>query len=186
MSEPGATPADRPGPASTPLPVGDVVPGDPPVPITVWHLPKPRRDTAIPSGVIRRLVLNYTHSGAPVINLSAGQHLDQTGQQRVALIITGWPQPHVTAVTHLSACAIHLQAGGCLAVVITTSQIPDQLGILVGAARIAGLTYLQHVVVAHRLTPRSHQDPRRRPGRGEPHIQVHTDVLLFRQPTGTS
>jgi hypothetical protein len=187
MSEPAATSADPPASASTPLPapdpVGDVVPGDPPVPITVWHLPKPRQDTGIPAGMIRRLVLNYTHPGAPVINLSAGQHLDHPGQHQAALIITGWPQHRVDADTYLSTCATHLDAGGCLAVVINTNEIPDQLGILVGAARAAGLTYLQHVVVAHRLTGRTHQGPRR-PGRGKLHLRVHTDVLLFRQPTG--
>jgi len=187
MSEPAATSADP--PASTPLPapdpVGDVVPGDPPVPITVWHLPKPRQGTAVPASVIRRLVLNYTHPGAPVLNLTAGQPFDYAGQQPAALIITGWPQPNVTADTHLTTCATHLDAGGCLAVIITTTQIPDQLGLLVGAARGAGLTYLQHVVVAHRLARRTYQDPRRRPGRGTPHIRVHTDVLLFRRPTGT-
>ena len=116
-----------------------------------------------------------------MIDLTANQHLAQPGQQPAALIITEWPLEHLDADTHLALCAAHLNDGGCLAIVVTSPEIPDQLGILVGAARTAGLRYLQHVVVAHRLNPRTITKPRAANGsrRREQHLRVHTDVLLF-------
>jgi len=179
MSDPTSTarpsPATPPPPA--PEPIGDVVPGDPPVPITVWHLPKPRAGTVLPRGVLRRLIANYTPPGAVVTNLASGQHLPPAGHRPAALIITEWPLPKISIQTHLRACVAGLDDKGCLAVIVTTSQIPDQLGLLVGAARTAGLRYLQHIVIAHHLTPRHRAENGSR--RSERHLRVNTDVLVF-------
>jgi hypothetical protein len=172
------------------------VPGNPPVPITVWYLPKPRRGTVVRASLVRRLVANYTHPGTGVINLIGGHRLGTRNRPPAALIITSWPQTHTDPNRpdeHIAACVEHLDQGGCLAVVVTNHDIPDALGVLVGAARGTGLRYLQHVVVAHHLRPhRNHQpaSPLSPAGRAtEPvgalttaqpaHLRVHTDVLLF-------
>ena len=183
----------RPGTASTsdvaPDPIGDVVPGDPPVPITVWHLPRPTAGTPVSAAMARRLIGNYTSPGAHVIDLTAGGHLTGADSRPAALVITGWPAGPVSAAGHLNACADALQPGGCLAVVITATDTPDQLGPLVVAARAAGLTYLQHIVVAHHFTARAATNPdscdgaRLRDGvtgRSGPHLRVHTDLLIMR------
>jgi hypothetical protein len=172
-----------------PGPIGDVVPGDPPVPITVWHIPRPPAGTTVSAPMARRLIGNYTRPGARVIDLTAGGRLTTADGEPAALVITGWPAGPFTATGHLSACALAAQPGGCIAVVITATETPDQLGPLVGAARAAGLTYLQHIVVAHHLTARAAANPddgdRARPsagveGRGGPHLRVHTDLLIMR------
>jgi hypothetical protein len=180
-----------------PDPEGDVVPGNPPVPITVWYLPKPRRGTGVRAGLVRRLVANYTHPGSVVINLIAGHRLGTRNRPPAALIITSWPQtrtgPDNRPDEHIAACVEHLDEGGCLAVVVTNHDIPDALGALVGAARSTGLRYLQHVVVAHHLTPRRNHEPSSpvSPARKAPvpasapaaaqgrQLRVHTDLLLF-------
>lgn len=171
------------------------MPGHPPVPITVWYLPKPRRGTRVHAGLVRRLIANYTHPGTGVINLIAGHRLGTRNRPPAALIITSWPQsqtgPDNSPAEHIAACAEYLDEGGCLAVVVTNHDIPDALGVLVAAARSAGLRYLQHVVVAHHLTPRTNQ-PRPPastttaaarsgpPAPGEaPQMRVHTDLLVF-------
>jgi hypothetical protein len=172
-----------------PDPVGEVGPGDPPVPITVWHIPRPPTGTPVSAPMARRLIGNYTRPGARVVDLTAGGRLSTADGEPAALVITGWPAGQVTATGHLRACTLALQPGGCLAVVITAADTPDQLGPLVVAARAAGLTYLQHVVVAHHLTARAAANPddgdRARPragvaGRGGPHLRVHTDLLIMR------
>ena len=182
-------------------PDGDVVPGDPPVPITVWHLPRPVPGSTVPAAVVRRLIVNYTAPDATIVDLTtlppttptssrAGSHagsrtLPHLGRP-VDLIVSSWPvDPPTGADEYLAGCAAHLAGGGCLALVLAVSDTPDHLGDLVAAGRSAGLTYLQHVVVAHHLgastspTDRSDVEVARRRAR---HLRVHTDVLLFRQP----
>jgi hypothetical protein len=144
---PGTGPGRAVGPV--PDPIGDVVPGDPPVPITVWHLPRPRPGTLVSVGLARRLIANYTRPGGRVVDLSTGARLDQSGRDPAALVVTGWPAGRATPTEHLAACAAGLDEGGCVAVVLAVTQTPDLLGTLVTAARATGLTYLQHVVVAH-------------------------------------
>lgn len=182
-------------PSQQPDPLGDVVPGDPPVPITVWHLPRPPKGTPVSPAMVRRLVVNYTRPGAAVLDLTANGQLAPTGPRSVGLVIIGWPVGRHTATEHLAACATVLQPGGCLAVVLTTTCTPDHLGPLVAAGRAAGLTYLQHIVVAHQLTPRpttpAAEQPQDRSGDGQtgegtPHLRVHTDVLIMRAATGAA
>jgi hypothetical protein len=139
--------------------------------MTVWYLPPPRPGLVMSTALTRRLAANYTHPGAPVLNLAAtpppatprtaATSMTATpmtaaadGGGLVALIIATWPTGDVTAEAHAHACAARLAPEGCLAVVLASHDIPDQLGVLVGAARAAGLTYLQHIVAAHDLRPR--------------------------------
>ena len=138
-------------------------------------------------GLARRLIANYTPPGAVVVDLTTSARLGRSGRNPAALIMTGWPAGQVTPPEHLAACAAHLDAGGCLVVVLATTQTPDLLGVLVTAARAAGLTYLQHVVVAHQFTPRAVAAPAAvdaasGSSRGWRHLRVHTDLLIFRAP----
>jgi hypothetical protein len=72
--------------------IPDTVPGDPPVPITAWYLPKPRAGTKVPVTLVRRLMANYTQPGTPVVNLSGGHRLARLGTSTASLVITDWPR----------------------------------------------------------------------------------------------
>jgi hypothetical protein len=158
-------------------------------------------------GLARRLIANYTRPGGLVIDLTTGTHPTQTNPEPepAALIITGWPAGPATPTGHLAGCAAALGQGGCVAVVLDTTQTPDLLGTLVTAARAAGLTYLQHIVIAHQLTPKpptththtgtgsspgsgrrsgTRSGPASGPGSGRVgvHLRVHSDLLIFRAP----
>jgi hypothetical protein len=169
---------------------GDVVPGDPPVPITVWHLPRPPAGMVASGALVRRLVVNYTSPGATVVDLTTMPRHRFT--ESVDLIISGWPTtPASSPDQHLADCAAWLTDGGCVAVVLAVTETPDHLGLLVVAARAAGLTYLQHVVAAHHLGHHlGHRGVEPSPDilDGEPrrrdrsrHLRVHTDLLIFRR-----
>jgi hypothetical protein len=181
------TPAGPPPGGPLPDPAGDVVPGDPPVPITVWHLPRPRPGQLASVDMLRRLVGNYTRPGGLVVDLTAAATLPPPGHP-VALVITGSPQAPEALTAHLAGCAASLHPGGCVAVVLPSARTPDQLGHVVAAGRAGGLTYLQHIVVAHQLTPhvtsadgRPRTDPRLAAW-GRPHLRVHTDLIILRRP----
>ncbi len=186
MAEPIRTPA--------PDAVGDIIPGEPPVPITVWHVPAARADETLSAPLAERLVANYTHPRTLIIDLTKGEQLARavstarrrharhrpadlaSGRGRAALIVAGWPVGQTTAEDLLAVCAARLAKGGCVAVALNTGDFTvNQL--LIAAARAAGLTYLQHIVAAHDLTARRGQL-----GSGGTHLRVHTDVLIFFRP----
>lgn len=256
---PDPRPSDT-SPASDAGQLGDVVPGDPPVPITLWRLPRPPAGIILSAALAQRLAANYTTRGARVVDLTTdrtARSRQPAADQLVALVITSWPRrgahapgcpPHAErsdertahsgerspdGVEHLSAaerspltersggaegeqdaaehfaeqpersgeqaaggsvgehlawCAGMLAERGCVAVVVTNVDIPDQLGTVVEAARASGLTYLQHIVVAHEIaytdpraprarSPHARQHRRRRSD--GVHLRVHTDVLVF-------
>jgi len=189
MTEPIRMPA--------PEPIGDVIPGQPPVPITVWHVPAARAGETVSLALAERLVMNFTHGRRLVIDLTEGEQLAQAvaaarrrhvrhdpadlahGTERAALIVLGWPDPHAHTEPYLTACAARLMLGGCVAVVLDGIDIGVNQ-VLIAAARAAGLTYLQHLVIAHDLTERHGQV-----GAGGTHLRVHSDVLIFnRSPRG--
>lgn len=58
-----------------PIPVRDVVPGDPPVPITVWPVPAPGDGETMSNAMGVRLVYNFTHPSGQVIDLTTGPQL---------------------------------------------------------------------------------------------------------------
>lgn len=260
---PDPRPSDT-SPASDAGQLGDVVPGDPPVPITLWRLPRPPAGIILSAALAQRLAANYTTRGARVVDLTTdrtARSRQPAADQLVALVITSWPRrgahapgcpPHAErsdertahsgerspdGVEHLSAaerspltersggaegeqdaaehfaeqpersgerpgeqasggsvaehlawCAGMLAERGCVAVVVTNVDIPDQLGTVVEAARASGLTYLQHIVVAHEIAYTDPRTPRARsPRAGQRqrrrsdgvHLRVHTDVLVF-------
>jgi hypothetical protein len=73
----------------------------------------------------------------------------------------------------LTHCAARLMAGGCTAIVLAGADLTVNQT-LIGAARQAGLTYLQHIVAAHNLTGQ-----RGRLDDHGMHLRVHSDVLVF-------
>jgi hypothetical protein len=190
---PGATEPMTEPIRTTPAPeaVGDIVAGEPPVPITVWYVPAASAGETMPDPLAERLVANYTHQRKLIIDLTVGEQLARavttarrrhvrhrpadlaSGKGRAALIVSGWPVGQAGADDLLADCAARLVVGGSVAVVVRTGDFTvNQL--LIAAARAAGLTYLQHIVAAHDLSGRRGQL-----GDGGTHLRVHTDVLIF-------
>lgn len=179
-------------PARIPAPdaVGDIVPGEPPVPITVWHVPAPQAGDTMSITLADRLVRNFTHGRRLVLDLTSGEQLARAaraGRRRYArhtaedlagdirrggLVVTGWPLGRAEPIPFLADCAQRVMAGGCIAVVLRAAELTVNQ-VLIAAARAAGLTYLQHIVAAHDLAPRvGHLDD-------GAHLSAHSDVLIF-------
>ncbi|MDG4793651.1 hypothetical protein [Micromonospora sp. WMMD1082] len=183
MTEPTRHPA--------PEAVGDIIPGEPPVPITVWHAPAPQAGDTMSVMLADRLVRNFTRRRWLVLDLTSGEQLARAvraaqrhharhtpqnvtvGIRRAALIVTGWPLGDTAPVPFLADCAQRVMVGGCVAVVLQAAELTVNQ-VLIAAARAAGLTYLQHIVAAHDLTAPSGQLD------GGTHLPVHSDVLIFR------
>ncbi|WFE56635.1 hypothetical protein [Micromonospora sp. WMMD712] len=174
-------------PHQAPVPVGDVVPGDAPVPITVWPVPAPPQGETMSNAMGVRLVHNLTHPSDLIIDLAVGpqlaraviaahrrSHLQSTrllgwGREAATLIVTGWPPDGgVSAVEFFLRCHASLLPGGCLAVLLPHGDVILPVDVVIAAKR-AGLAYLQHVVAADR--------PPRRGQRAQ--LDIHTDVLIL-------
>jgi hypothetical protein len=175
---------------SAPVPVGDVVPGDPPVPITVWPVPAPRRGETMSNAMGVRLVHNLTHPGELIIDLVDGPQLARAviaasrrshlqtarqtgwGREPARLIVTGWPvDTPASPVEFFGRCRDMLLPGGCVAVLLS-HDVTAPVDVII-AAKQAGLAYLQHIVAAD-------QPPRR----GQATLlDIHTDVLILRNST---
>jgi hypothetical protein len=172
---------DTPIHASAPTPVGDVVPGDPPVPITVWLVPAPRVGDTMSNPLGKRLVHNLTYPADLIIDLTVGPQLARAviaggrrsqlptgnlnGREPAALIVTGWPPAYPDLPEMLGQCFARLRPGGCLALVLGHHD-PTIPADLIATARRARLSYLQHVVAATELV-----------GGAPP--RIHTDVLVL-------
>lgn len=167
---------------SAPVPIGDVVPGDPPVPVTVWPVPPPRAGETMSAALGYRLVQNLTYPRDLVVDLTIGQQLARAifasrrrrqipkgrlaGSEPAALIVAGWPsmRPHLAELTER---ALHrLRPGGCLAVVHRHGD-PSIQPQIIAAGRAAGLAYLQHIVAS--TVPVGGADP----------LPIHSDVILL-------
>ncbi|WP_249412221.1 hypothetical protein [Micromonospora endophytica] len=177
-----------------PVPVGDVVSGDPPVPITVWPVPAPAGGETMSNAMGVRLVHNLTHPSDLIIDLAVGPQLARAviaahrrshlhphrhlgwGREPAALIVTGWPPGDTTATGEFFVrCRASLQPGGCVAVLLPHGEVTVPVDVVI-AARRAGLAYLQHIVAADRPP---------RPGR-RTQLDIHTDVLILtRSATAT-
>ncbi|MDQ1247924.1 MAG: hypothetical protein QG597_2296 [Actinomycetota bacterium] len=175
-----------------PDPSGDSVPGDPLVPINVWHLPQPPSGSAVSAAIIRRLIINYTRPGAQVIDLTT-RPLPPPTHRPAAVINSEWPRrdtsPTLDPGDRLAACAERLDLNGCLAVVVPARTTPAVLGPLVAAGHAAGLRYLQHIVITHHLPRLTGPPVDTHPGTGpltpSPHPRVHSDLLIFRRTETT-
>lgn len=173
-----------------PIPVGDVVPGDPPVPITVWPVPAPGDGETMSNAMGVRLVYNLTHPSGLVIDLTVGpqlaraviaahrrSHLQEArqvgwGREPAMLIVTGWPVDDASPVEFFRRCWASVVPGGCVAVLLPHGDVVVPVDVVV-AARQAGLAYLQHVVAADQPPRRGHQGL----------LDIHTDVLILTRST---
>ncbi|SCF50006.1 hypothetical protein GA0070216_1443 [Micromonospora matsumotoense] len=177
---------------SAPVPVGDVVPGVPPVPITVWPVPAPHLGETMSNAMGVRLVHNLTHPGGLVIDLADGPQLARAiiaasrrshltsarqvgwGREAASLIVTGWPlfgEP-ASPVEFFDRCRAKLLPGGCVAVLLAHGDLVLPVDVVIAAKKV-GLGYLQHIVAAD-------QPPRR----GTPtRLDIHTDVLILTRST---
>ncbi len=175
-----------------PVPVGDMVSGDPPVPITVWPVPAPNPGETMSNAMGVRLVHNLTHPTDLIIDLTAGpqlaraiiaagrrSHLQDTRPfgwdwHEATLIVTGWPTEVATPGDFFNRCRASLVPGGCVAVLLPHGDVVLPVDII-AAAKKAGLAYLQHIVAADRP-----------PRRGErTQFDIHTDLLILtRSPSG--
>ncbi|MET8355058.1 hypothetical protein [Micromonospora sp. NPDC005206] len=169
-----------------PVPVGDVVPGDPPVPITVWPVPAPQEGETMSNAMGVRLVHNLTHPCDLIIDLAEGPQLARAviaahrrshlqaarpvawGREAATLIVTGWPVADACPVEFFLRCRARLAPGGCVAVLLPHGNVTLPVDVVVAAKR-AGLAYLQHIVAADRPPRRGQQAQ----------LVIHTDVLIL-------
>ncbi|UQU66811.1 hypothetical protein COUCH_11310 [Couchioplanes caeruleus] len=170
-----------------PVPVGDMVSGDPPVPITVWPVSAPMRGESMSNAMGVRLVHNLTHPSDLIIDLTAGPQLARAiiaAQRRshlqdtrtvswdwhtATLIVTGWPPSEPAHPGEFfNRCRTSLVPGGCVAVLLPHGDVVLPVDVI-AAAKKAGLAYLQHIVAADRPPRRGQQTQ----------LDIHTDVLIM-------
>jgi hypothetical protein len=179
-----------------PDPYGEIVPGTPPVPLTVWHVPAPARSRTLSLPLAQRLVAGFTHRHDLVLDLTTGPALPraamsarrrlrrhtaarlQHGEESAALLVAPWP-PGVDPAQFLTGCAGQLRPGGHAALIIATGQVTIHQR-LIAAGHTAGLAYLQHYIAAHELRATG----TRLTIRGQ-HLRVHTDVVILSRPATT-
>jgi hypothetical protein len=185
----------------------DLVPGDPPVPITVWRTPAADPSGGMSARLAIRLLSAYSRHGDAVHDATAdpvfAQVITVTGRHPAAahrgeptepatLVLTTWPPANDTVdpVIVLGALGRRLVPAGVVVAVVTHpagAPQPIEAGPLVRAAGQARLAYLQHIVAVHapmagdRIEPgpADHADA----AAGFRHLRVHTDLLVF-TPTG--
>jgi len=181
----------------------DLVPGDPPVPITVWRTPA-ASPTGMSDRLAARLLAAYSRRGDAVHDATADPEFaramtaadrrrlpraprDGEPADLAALVLTGWPLPDrgIDPVIVLGALRRRLRPGGVLVAVVANPASggpPVEAGPLVHAAHAARLSYLQHIVAVTAATDGDQLAPTRDPVRwrgGGRHVRVHTDLLVF-------
>jgi hypothetical protein len=188
-------PVSRPAPD----PVGDVVAGDHPVPITLWPTPPPYRGESVSHPLAVRLVHNFTHRGDLILDLTTGTALRRaiitasrrtTGRRTdpraasnepAALVVAAWPPANVARARNAGADDLFttwrtwLRPGGCVTIVVPHTH-PTVQADLVDAAQQARLGYLQHIVAAS-----SAPSEARATGAGR-RLRIHTDLLVLIRP----
>jgi len=185
----------------------DLVPGDPPVPITVWRAPA--TTAGMSARLAARLLAAYSRRGdavhdatgdaefAHAMTAAGRRPLARTAPggdpaDLAALVLTGWPLPDrgIDPVIVLGALRRRLRPGGVLVALVANPAPggqPVEAGPLVHAAGQARLSYLQHIVAVTAATDGDQITPtaadgtrsRRRRGGGPAHLRVHTDLLVF-------
>ncbi|HEY7224687.1 MAG TPA: hypothetical protein VH561_14010 [Micromonosporaceae bacterium] len=179
----------------------DLVPGDPPVPITTWRTPAERGGMSL--RLAQRMLTAFTRRGQAVHDATGSPLLVQAvallgrrfadggsrsqAPEPAALVVCGWPPDRrgLDPAIVLGALRRRVADGGVLVVVATETAEPFDSGPVVRAATAARLAYIQHVVAVHAPIHGDHihvpaDDP---PARADNdwalHRRVHTDLLAF-------
>ena len=192
-----ADPADTTGRVGSVVDVElDLVPGDPPVPITAWRTPagdggmSPRLAHRILVAFSRRGQAGHDATADPVFaqaTASLGRRMAAAGgrgdpPEAAVLVVCGWPPDRrgLDPAIALGALRRRLVDGGIL-VVFGAPGGGFDLGTVVRAATAARLVYLQHVVAVHAPTrgERIEPQPALAGWDGMRHQRVHTDLLAF-------
>jgi hypothetical protein len=181
----------------------DLVPGDPPVPITTWRVPS--AEPGMTLGLAERMLIEFSRRGQAVHDAtrsavftravaSVGRRVAASGGRTEApepavLVVCGWPPDRrgLDPAIVLGALRRRLADDGTLVIVGVPGRDGFDPGTAVRAATAARLAYLQHVVAVRALAEGEHLEPIDPPSgwagtdRAR-HQPVHTDVLVFRQP----
>jgi hypothetical protein len=177
----------------------DLVPGDPPVPITVWRTPAADPAGGMSPRLAARLLAAYSRRGDAVHDATAdpvlAQAISVAGRHRAAahrgepaaLVLTGWPPADggVDPVIVLGALRRRLASGGVVVALVTHpagAAQPVEAGPLVRAAGQARLAYLQHIGAVHAPTVGERSEPGpsvlAAAAVGFRHPRVHTDLRV--------
>ena len=204
------------------VPEVDVVPGDPPVPITVWRVADPdhpyRHDLdGLTGRTAQLLVALYTRPGDTIVSLRHDPALagaagaggrtylpvdhpaDLADVDHVAgtvrLVVLLWPPTRrddpvspAEATDLFTACRVITGRDGCTIVALAAAPPGDTYaehsGLLIPAARHAGLGWLQHIIAitapiaGERITWRA-TPVDRATLRAATHVKIHVDLLVF-------
>lgn len=181
----------------------DLVPGNPPVPITTWRIPSVEPGMSL--GLAERMLIEFSRRGQAVNDAtssavfaravaSVGRRVAASGGRTEApepavLVVCGWPlnRRGLDPAIVLGALRRRLADDGTLVIVGIPGRDGFDPGTAVRAATGARLAYLQHVVAVHALAEGEYLEPVEAPPAwagtdGGRHQPVHTDVLVFRQP----
>jgi hypothetical protein len=222
------TPVPAPVPLANLDPVlFDLVPGTPPVPVTVWRSTRTSAGQPVSAQLAAQLVAAFSRPGDTIVDLTgarsvadacaaSGRRLSQLTRDdtdppppdhrpdgavcgRADLVITTWASRGGDAhdrLTRLTVAAELLRAGGCLVLVtgLPTGMpaVPVDLRPVTDVTTLAGLGYLQHIVVCdadtdsdHLIYPTTGDQATAHAaatGRGVVHLRVHADMYAFHRP----
>lgn len=196
----------RSGNPETSPPPEPAIPGKGPgVPVTVWEgIPAPADgEGPLAAGAAARIIDAYTrHAGIVAVpsgkaSLTVTQAAVRSGRcpltvdledpavwqpPLAALAVAAWAGRDASGVAVFGACQRALRPGGILAVLACSPGrvFTDVPGQAVAAARAAGLTYAQHVVLVHAAI----EGDRFRPVTGRPGDRVHSDLIILAKSGG--
>lgn len=189
----------------------DVVPGIPPVPITIWRTPYQQADThPYPSALAKRIVATFSRPGDTVADITGGRFLQgpcvAAGRAYVAaglepaalpaasLVVVDWAavsaRPGVDAAiaAMLRAVRLALRPGGHLVVLTPDTGAGPAARHLVAGCLATGLTYLQNIIAlradikAGRLVAHPLDLAACHSSAGDTAVKVHADLFVFTAP----
>jgi hypothetical protein len=168
-------------------------------------IPVPARDGRVIAGLRARLdpaarPFARLRPGGPALLLAPGDPdagqaaLAITGRHSAGCCAGGGPEPggedgQEPGLVY-AACQRVLRPGGVLAVITASpdadGQLADLAGQAVASARAAGLVYAQHIVLVHAAVRGSQLTPDPAAAGLPGGCRIHSDLLVFTKPGGTT